>query len=81
LEKLPWYEQSIEEVSANLGTDPSNGLSPGEVKLRLEKYGSNELEHKKDTTGFSNVSRPAEGLYGYHSAGSQSGIHSGRGSC
>jgi Ca2+-transporting ATPase len=47
LEKLPWYEQSIEEVSANLNTNPSTGLTPGEVKLRLEKYGSNELEHKE----------------------------------
>ncbi|MGI6526603.1 MAG: cation-translocating P-type ATPase [Caldicoprobacterales bacterium] len=47
MEKLPWYEQSIEEVSANLNTNPSTGLTPGEVKLRLEKYGSNELEHKE----------------------------------
>jgi Ca2+-transporting ATPase len=47
LEKLPWYEQSIEEVSANLNTSPSTGLTPGEVKLRLEKYGPNELEHKE----------------------------------
>lgn len=47
MEKLPWYEQSIEEVSANLNTSPSTGLTPGEVKLRLEKYGPNELEHKE----------------------------------
>jgi Ca2+-transporting ATPase len=47
MEKLPWYEQSIEEVSANLATDPSNGLSSDEVKSRLERYGPNELEHKE----------------------------------
>ncbi len=52
MEKLPWYEQSIEEVSANLGTDTKNGLAPGEAKSRLEKYGPNELEQKKSTTVF-----------------------------
>ncbi|MGI6141366.1 MAG: cation-translocating P-type ATPase [Caldicoprobacterales bacterium] len=52
MEKLPWYEQSVEEVSARLSTDASNGLSSGEVKSRLEKYGLNELEQKKDTTLF-----------------------------
>ena len=77
MEKLPWYEQSVEEVSARLSTDASNGLSSGEVKSRLEKYGLNELEQKRYNP-FSNVSCPAEGLYGYHSAGSQSGIPPGR---
>ena len=50
MEKLPWYEQSVEEVSANLGTDINNGLAPGEIEPRLEKYGPNELQQKKSTS-------------------------------
>jgi len=52
LEKRPWYEQSVEEVSRNLSTDPEKGLSPDEARARLEKYGPNELEQKKSTTVF-----------------------------
>ena len=50
--KRPWYEQSVEEVSRNLSTDPEKGLSPDEARARLEKYGPNELEQKKSTTVF-----------------------------
>ncbi|HHY81733.1 MAG TPA: cation-translocating P-type ATPase [Clostridiales bacterium] len=49
MDKLPWHEQSIQEVSANLNTDTSNGLTSEEARLRLEKYGPNELEHKEGT--------------------------------
>ena len=52
MEKRPWYEQSVEEVSRNLSTDPEKGLSPDEARARLEKYGPNELEQKKSTTVF-----------------------------
>jgi len=52
LEKRPWYEKSIAEVSDNFNTDPEKGLSSSEARSRLEKYGPNELEQKKGTTVF-----------------------------
>ncbi|MBA3066364.1 HAD-IC family P-type ATPase, partial [bacterium] len=41
-----WYQLSIEEVFEALGT-VSSGLTSSEAKVRLEKYGYNELEVKK----------------------------------
>ena len=52
MNRLPWHEQSIEEVSANLGTDANNGLSSGEISARLEKYGPNELKQEKGKNVF-----------------------------
>jgi Ca2+-transporting ATPase len=52
LEKIPWYQQSIEETSKTLGTDTATGLNPDEVKSRLEKYGPNELAHKEGASIF-----------------------------
>jgi Ca2+-transporting ATPase len=37
------YRQSIDEVLAALGTDARTGLSSGEARERLVRYGSNEL--------------------------------------
>lgn len=47
MEQLPWYEQSVEEVSYALNTDKHKGLTTNEVQARLNKYGPNELEQKK----------------------------------
>src|SRR4051812_42327732 len=41
------YQQSGEEVLAALGTDPRRGLSEGEARARLERYGKNELTAEK----------------------------------
>ncbi len=47
MEKFPWYERSVGEISADLGVNPEKGLSSNEIAARREKYGSNELEHRK----------------------------------
>ncbi|NLN41972.1 MAG: hypothetical protein GX160_08335, partial [Clostridiales bacterium] len=47
---LIWHTQSKEEVEKALETSFEKGLSEEEVAKRLEKYGSNELEHKKRRT-------------------------------
>lgn len=38
-----WHALEHAEVLARLGTDPENGLTPGEVEKRLRQYGANEL--------------------------------------
>lgn len=40
----PAYLLTAEEIILQLATDPENGLSEEEAKLRLTKYGLNELE-------------------------------------
>ncbi|MCJ7520746.1 MAG: HAD-IC family P-type ATPase [Dehalococcoidia bacterium] len=44
-----WYELPIEKVIENLSTN-TNGLSSAEATARLEKYGYNELQFKKQST-------------------------------
>jgi P-type Ca2+ transporter type 2C len=41
------YQQSIDEVLAAHGTDVRDGLSEGEARARLERYGRNELTAEK----------------------------------
>ena len=41
-----WYQFETSEVIENLQTDPRDGLSDEEARLRLEKYGPNELIEK-----------------------------------
>jgi Ca2+-transporting ATPase len=41
------YQQPVNEVLATLGTDGRRGLSQGEARARLEKYGRNELTAEK----------------------------------
>lgn len=41
------YRQSVNEVLTVFGTDPRNGLSEGEVRARLVRYGKNELMAEK----------------------------------
>jgi len=45
-----WWQLEIEEVTKALEADLTKGLSSDEAKLRLEKYGRNELEEKKKKT-------------------------------
>ncbi len=41
-----WYQLETSEVIENLQTDPRDGLTDEEARLRLEKYGPNELVEK-----------------------------------
>ena len=41
--QIPPYRQSVAEVLTALGTDAQLGLSAGEARARLERYGKNEL--------------------------------------
>jgi Ca2+-transporting ATPase len=42
-----WWQTGIEQISKNLGTDLSGGLTSQEAAARLTKYGPNQLEEKK----------------------------------
>jgi Ca2+-transporting ATPase len=42
-----WFTKTSEDVLKELGVDLSQGLSAEEAKVRLEKYGSNQLLAKK----------------------------------
>jgi Ca2+-transporting ATPase len=46
-EAVAVYQQPVDEVLAALGTDGRRGLSQGEARARLEKYGRNELTAEK----------------------------------
>jgi len=45
-ERTP-YQQSFEQVVTALGTDLRNGLTQAEARIRLERYGRNELTVKQ----------------------------------
>ena len=45
-QKIP-YQQEIENVLIVLATDAQRGLSEGEARARLDRYGKNELEAEK----------------------------------
>ena len=47
LEPTAAYRHPIDEVLAALDTDAERGLSPEEVRARLERYGRNELTTEK----------------------------------
>ena len=42
-ERTEAYQRSVEEILTALGTDARQGLSAGEARARLERYGRNEL--------------------------------------
>jgi len=42
-----WFSKSIEDVLKEINVDASSGLSENEAKVRLEKYGANQLLSKK----------------------------------
>jgi hypothetical protein len=46
-EPVEAYRQSVDEVLPALGPDAQRGLSMGESRARLEKYGKNELTAEK----------------------------------
>ena len=46
-QKTEAYQQRVEDVLVTLGTDAQRGLSTGEARARLERYGANELTAKK----------------------------------
>nr|WP_240470906.1 calcium-translocating P-type ATPase, PMCA-type [Bavariicoccus seileri] len=50
-----WYNKPKEQVLKDLNADPKNGLSKQEVAKRLESYGKNELEAKKEVSLFKKV--------------------------
>jgi len=41
-----WHSKSVSETAAALGSDPRRGLTEGEARARLEKYGPNALAGK-----------------------------------
>ncbi|MEM2915991.1 MAG: calcium-translocating P-type ATPase, SERCA-type [Candidatus Woesearchaeota archaeon] len=41
---MAWFDQSVPAVLRELGVSPTKGLSDGEAKSRLEKYGKNSIE-------------------------------------
>lgn len=47
-EETKWYQIDVEDVFKTLDAD-QKGLPNEEAKKRLEKYGRNEVEQKKDT--------------------------------
>ncbi|MCI0535713.1 MAG: cation-translocating P-type ATPase [Verrucomicrobiales bacterium] len=46
-ERTEHYQQSVDEVLAAFDTDARRGLSEGEARARLERYGKNELTAEK----------------------------------
>lgn len=46
-ERTEAYQRSVEEILTALGTDARQGLSAGEARARLERYGTNELTTEK----------------------------------
>ena len=46
-ERTEAYHQRVDEVLTALGTDAQQGLSQGEARARLERYGKNELTAEK----------------------------------
>jgi Ca2+-transporting ATPase len=44
---LNWHSMSISEVVKELDSDLNKGLSVGEARSRLKKYGFNELKSKE----------------------------------
>jgi len=50
--QLASYEQSAEEVAANLHSDLSAGLNSQDAQARLARYGTNELDTEAPTPGW-----------------------------
>jgi Ca2+-transporting ATPase len=45
--RIPWYQQVVDEVLNALGTNAQRGLTSEEARGRLERYGKNELTAEK----------------------------------
>jgi len=39
-----WHQREVHELAAQHTVDPSHGLAPSEVQLRVERHGTNELQ-------------------------------------
>ena len=48
----PWHGLTADEVTAQLGADPSAGLGAGEVEKRLAQYGPNKLAEAPKEPGW-----------------------------
>ena len=46
-DQLAPYQQPVDDVSTALSTEARRGLSQGEARARLERYGKNELTAEK----------------------------------
>jgi Ca2+-transporting ATPase len=49
-EKINWYTRTVKDVTQYFNVDTSRGLSSKEVKVRLEKFGPNQLKESKGRT-------------------------------
>jgi Ca2+-transporting ATPase len=49
-ERQSWHDRSPAVIAAELGTDPSTGLTADEAQLRLKRDGRNELRKKKSVS-------------------------------
>ncbi len=47
-----WWQIDVPEAEKSLNTNLSSGLSSGEAKIRLDKFGPNQLKEKKKKTPF-----------------------------
>jgi len=45
--KMAWWNISVQDAGKSLMTDLASGLSDQEARIRLDKYGRNQLEEKK----------------------------------
>ncbi|MBI1913012.1 MAG: calcium-transporting P-type ATPase, PMR1-type [Deltaproteobacteria bacterium] len=44
---MEWYQKKVNQVLEELNTDPEKGLSSGEARARLDKWGPNSLAEQK----------------------------------
>ncbi|RPJ59225.1 MAG: hypothetical protein EHM23_14870 [Acidobacteria bacterium] len=49
---IPVYQQTVDQVLADLQTEGRQGLHEAEASARLERYGRNELTPEKPTPGW-----------------------------
>jgi len=49
-ERQSWHDRSPAEIAAELGTDPTKGLTADEAKSRLQRDGRNELRRRKSVS-------------------------------
>ncbi|MDP1852865.1 MAG: calcium-transporting P-type ATPase, PMR1-type [Candidatus Omnitrophota bacterium] len=49
----PWWQLDVQEIIEELSTDLNLGLTLGEAKLRIDKFGPNQLKETKGRSPFS----------------------------
>jgi len=52
---MPWYQLSLEKITAHLQTDLTNGLLDTEIPKRQKRYGENIFEEEKQITIFGRI--------------------------